>query len=178
MKVFRTAAAIAATVGLATLAGGSAMATTTPTVQPNDATTCATTGHVPRWVRGITGRLIATPKGDVWIWHNKGWHLRVRHRGTAKMVFTGSITVADQSMAFRPYHLEANDSVTLAGDSKTIDFTFNNYGHLDGIDINAHCASQITFDLAVNGVAINPDKVHLGVKRLSALTVPVVISRR
>lgn len=178
MQLFR-AAMLAATAGVAALAGGSsAMATDTSTPPPpRDPAQCAS-GHVPRWVKLAPPRFIATPRGDVWIWHNNGWHIRVKHRGTNHVVFAGSITVADQLMNYRAYRLEANDSVTLSGDSKRIDFTFNNYGRLDGIDINAHCASQISFDITVGGVSINPDKVHLGKHRLSALTVPVVISRR
>jgi hypothetical protein len=178
MKLTRTTAVLAATVGVAAVAGGSSTAlATNPTPPPKDPAQCAS-GHVPRWVRGNPGRLAATRAGDVWIWQANGWHIRVRHHGTAKMVFGGEVTVADQLMTFKPFRLEKNDSVTLSGDSKTLDFTFNNYGHIDGIDINAHCASQITFTLTVNGVAINPDRVHLGHSRLAALTVPVVISRR
>jgi hypothetical protein len=179
MKLMRTTAALVGVAGVASLAaaGGSAAMATTTTPPAKDPATCAS-GHVPRWVRGNPGRLVATRAGDVWIWQNNGWHIRVRHHGKAKMVFGGTVTVADQLMTFKPFRLEKGDSVTLSGDSKTLQFTFNNYGHIDGIDINAHCASQVTFDLTVNTAPINPDRVHLGHGRLAALTVPVVISRR
>jgi hypothetical protein len=162
---------------VAAIAGGGPAMATTSAAPASDSPQC-TSGHVPRSVRFAPARLIATRKGDAWLWYRNGWHLRVRHKGSAHVVFTGHITVADQTMSFKPFRLEANDSVTLAGDAKTLDFTFNNYGHLDGLDIDAHCASQITFDFTFQGAPMNPDRVHLGTRQLPALTMPVVISRR
>ncbi len=143
---------------------------------------CAT-GHVPNSVNGQSGRALrSTRAGDAFIWHNRnGWHFRVRHNNATKMTFTGTIKTNDgKPINARAYRLEAShgDTFTLSADKTTVTFLLNNFGGLDGLDMNMHCSGSVTFDIAVNAVAINPDRIHLGRKRIEAFSSPLTIQRR
>ena len=140
-------------------------------------------GHVPASLQGQSSRALrATRAGDAFVWHNRnGWHLRVRHAARTKMTFTGTIKANDgKPIDVRAYRLEAahGDTFTLSADKTMVTFLFNNYGGLDGLDMNMHCSASVTFSLSVGDVLMNPDRIHLGRKRIEAFTNPLTIDRR
>ena len=143
---------------------------------------CAT-GHVPSSVQGQSGRALrSTAAGDAFVWHNRnGWHFRVRHNTSTKMTFTGTIKTNDgKAIDARAYRLEAShgDTFSVSADKTTLTFLFNNYGALDGLDMNMHCSASVTFDLSVNAAPMNPDRIHLGRRRIEAFSNPLTIERR
>ncbi len=143
---------------------------------------CAT-GHVPNSVQGQTSRAFrSTRVGDAFIWHNRnGWHFRVRHNNATKMTFTGTIKTNDgKPINARAYRLEAShgDTFSVSADKTTVTFLFNNFGGLDGLDMNMHCSGNVTFDLSVNAAPMNPDRIHLGRRRIEAFSNPLTIQRR
>ena len=80
--------------------------------------------------------------GD-YIWHDStGWHLRVTHPGSAKVIFTGRI-VSSAPMTFKPARLERGDTITLSADKKTLTYKFYNYGKVDGVDFKTACAQRL-----------------------------------
>ena len=171
------AGAIALTAAAAPIASGEARG-------PEETATrgCAA-GHVPASVQGQSSRALrATRAGDAFVWHNRnGWHLRVRHAASTKMTFTGTIKTNDgKPIDVRAYRLEAShgDTFSLSADRTTVTFLFNNYGALDGLDLNMHCSASVTFSLSVSDTLMNPDRIHLGRKRIEAFTNPLTIDRR
>lgn len=154
-----------------------------PAVANEETAAGCAAGHVPGAVQNQSGRpLRATRAGDAWIWHNRnGWHLRVRHKGSAKFTFTGTITSNDgKPIDVRAYRLEAKhgDTFSVSADKTQVTFLFNNYGALDGLDMNMHCSASVTFALSAAGAVMNPDRIHLGKARIAAFTSPVTIDRR
>ena len=134
-------------------------------------------------VQNQTGRALrATRAGDVWIWHNRdGWHLRLRHQGSTKLTFTGTIKSNDgKALDVRGFRLEKKhgDMFSVSADKTTVTFLFNNYGGFDGIDLNMHCSASVTFSLSAANAVMNPDRIHLGKARIAAFTSPVTIDRR
>ena len=98
-----------------------------------------------------------------------------------KLTFTGTITSNDgKPITARAYHLEKKhgDTFSVSADKKMVTFLFNNYGGLDGLDLNMHCSASVTFSLSVAGAAMNPDRIHLGRGRIAAFTNPLTIDRR
>jgi hypothetical protein len=174
MKAARSTVAIAAGVAaLAAFGSGSAMAGTS-----HHGARCAT-GDLPAGVIGNPGAIRATAAGDAYIWHNgNGWHLRVRHAGSSKLVFTGTIATGDgKTIRYHRHRLERNDTVALSPDRTSLTFTMNNYGHVDGLDLKMDCSAKVTFDLKVAGTQMTTDRIHLGRARVDALASPVVIER-
>jgi hypothetical protein len=186
LAVIGSATALLAAAGTAAAHTTSSGATTpgATTTLPTDETTsaaCVANGHLPGVVQGAPMRLNATKYGDLYIWHSaNGWHLRVRHATRSHEVFTGQVNTGGvEKISYKPFHLEKNDSVSLNGTGTELNFTFNNYGGVDGIDFTTNCAKLLTFsNLTLQGQPINPDRVHLGRAKLAVLSVPFTVQRR
>ena len=179
-SMFAVPAALALAAAAAVVPG--AVARTPAPAAEEPAHGCAA-GHVPGAVQNQSGRTMrATRAGDAWIWHNRnGWHLRLRHKGKAKFTFTGTITSNDgKPIDARGYRLEKKhgDTFTVSADKKMVTFLFNNFGGLDGLDLNMHCSASVTFSLSAAGSVMNPDRIHLGRHRIAAFTSPLTIDRR
>src|SRR5256885_8039712 len=100
-----------------------------------------------------------SPGGD-YLWHDgKGFHLRVTHKGTAKVVYAGTIT-SPVKLHMAPVKLEKGDIAKLSADKKTITFMFNDYGFVDGIDFTTDCAKWLKVGpLTANGKALPTGRV-------------------
>jgi hypothetical protein len=182
MKMKRSIIAIAGAVALTAVAVSAPVASAKAPRNEETARGCAN-GHVPASVNGQSSRALrSTRAGDAFIWHNRqGWHFRVRHNNAIKMTFTGTIKTNDgKAIDARAYRLEAShgDVFSVSADKTTVTFLFNNFGGLDGLDMNMHCSGNVTFDLSVNAVAMNPDRIHLGRRRIEAFSNPLTIQRR
>ena len=116
--------------------------------------------HWPASVQGRPVRLHAGARGGDYIWHDaKGWHLRVTHHGTKKVVFTGKI-VSSAPMTVTPYRLENADGITLSADKLTLTYRFRNYGRLDGLDFKTDCAQRLAISGSMAGKKL-PDQPDL-----------------
>ncbi len=113
-------------------------------------------------MQGVPLTLKAGARAGDYLWHSStGWHLRVTHPGTAKVVFTGRI-VSSAPMTFTPWRLEKGDTITLSTDKKTLTYKFNNYGRIDGIDFKTACAQRLTIYASINGRKLSPSRIWLG----------------
>ncbi len=169
--------------GAVALTAAAAPAASAKAPAPEETGKGCAAGHVPSSVNGMTSRALRpTRAGDAWIWHNRnGWHLRARHHGSTKLTFTGTIKSNDgKPLSVRAFKLEKKhgDVFSVSADKTTVSFLFNNYGGYDGIDINAHCSASLTFTLSANAALMNPDRIHLGKRRIEAFTNPLTIERR
>jgi hypothetical protein len=135
------------------------------TVQRSDETTCAT-GTLPAEVLGdphVTG---GAAQGT-YLYNNGVWHLRVTHPKTtttpsSPVVFSGMVQ-SDRPMTIHRFRLEKQtDIAKLSGDRKTLIYSFTNYGALDGVDIDTHCAASVTFTTYVAGAPEPATEVFLG----------------
>jgi uncharacterized membrane protein len=181
MTMKRSMIAIAGALALAAAAAPAASAKA-PAPEETAARGCAA-GHVPGSVQNQSRRALrSTRAGDAFVWHNRnGWHLRVRHNTSTKMTFTGTIKTNDgKPIDVRGYRLEKQhgDVFSVSADKTTVTFLFNNYGGLDGLDMNMHCSASVTFTLSVGTALMNPDRIHLGRKRIEAFSNPLTIERR
>ncbi|HVU74135.1 MAG TPA: hypothetical protein VHE83_14315 [Mycobacteriales bacterium] len=89
------------------------------------------------------------PEG-IYVFHDGDWQLRVTHPGSTKVVYAGVIT-ASRTINLRTRHLEKRDKVAFSNHHKTVVFRFTNYGAIDGLSLNTHCAESVTFKLWING---------------------------
>lgn len=149
------------------------------TVAPSATASAAacTDGHWPISVQGRPTLFHAGAMAGDYVWHDaKGWHIRVTHPGTARLVFTGRV-VANAPIKFSPFRLEKGDVVTLSADRKTLTYRFVDYGAIDGVDFTTACASRISFAGRLDGRLLPTGRVWLGVAGRHPLENPFVVAR-
>jgi hypothetical protein len=119
----------------------------TPTASTAAAATAACTdGHWPASVQGVpTAWHVGGAAGD-YVWHDAtGWHLRVTHRGTGKVIFSGRIVSSAPITFTAPVRLEGSDFIALSADKLTLTYRFTNYGKIDGLNFRTDCARRVSF---------------------------------
>jgi len=181
-RVFMVAAgsfaAVAAAFAFATIPAGAA---TTVTAGASPSPSRSGGCDAAPWVSVVqgfpTGFGAQSPGGD-YLWHDaKGFHLRVTHKGTEKVVFAGVIT-SPVPMGMEPVKLEKGDVATLSKDKKTITYKFNDFGFVDGIDFHTACAPWLRVSgLTANGKKLPTGRVFLGAHRKHPSAIPFVIHR-
>jgi len=155
--------------GTALAAAGSPAATSTAAV--------CTDGHWPASVQGVPTLWHAGAAAGDYLWHDAtGWHLRVTHRGTGRVVFSGRI-VASAPMTAAPVRLEAGDLFALSADHLTLTYRFVNHGAVDGLNFRTDCARLITFAGAMDGTKLPVGRIWIGRSNLHPLENPFVITR-
>jgi hypothetical protein len=167
----------ALTVGLLAPVAASAATPTTGTTTPIAATESACPGHWPASVQGKPSALHAGGRAGDYIWHDAtGWHLRVTHASSSRLVFSGRIT-ASAPMQVTPFHVEGGDSIALSADKKTITYRFHNYGRVDGLDFRTDCARRLTFAGYAAGAKLPTGRFWLGHFGRHPLENPFVVIR-
>lgn len=140
---------------------------------PAQAATC---GALPRAVQGDP-LVRAGQAGDAYLWHDThGWHLRVTHPGSARVIVSGTITASRGVTNVRPYRLERGDVVKVSNGT-SLAFRMTDYGHLDGVDFTAECSPTMRVSVRVNGSVASTRQVFLGAHRVHPTSVPFTIQR-
>ena len=152
----------------ATADASAASATTT-------ATTC--TGHWPRSVQGVPTAWHSGARGGDYIWHDAtGWHFRVTHATSSRVVFSGTI-VSSEPLADAPVKLEGRDFVALSADRKTITYRLYNYGKVDGFNFRTACARTLKFTGFRSGDKLPVSRIWIGHDNRHPLQNPFVVTR-
>jgi len=171
---FRLASLIAVSLLSVALVAPAATSAASPTSTTTEAT-CA--GRWPSSVQGAPTLLRSGGRAGDYIWHNStGWHLRVTHTTSSRMVFSGRIT-ATAPLKVTPYQLEGGDWIALSADRLTITYRFYNYGHLDGLDFTTACARRVTFSGYVNGTKLPTSRLWIGRDNRHPLQNPFAVLR-
>jgi len=155
----------------------------TPAAAVSTATPAAPTTpvcHLEEWPDEATGQPAGLKAGATkgfYLWHNaEGWHLEVTHPSDDHMVFSGYITT-NGTLAAQRVDDERNDFVTVGPDHHTVSFVFNNYGGIDGVHFETHCATTLVVHLRINGHEVAPEQVFIGHGSVNPLSVPFTIER-
>ena len=133
------------------------------------------------WADRIQGKPLGFTGGDRggdYLWHDQnGMHLRVTHRSSSRDVYTGTIT-SSAAMRIDPVRLEKGDVARLSANHRTLVFAFSNYGHVDGVDFHADCATSLTVaHLNEGNAALPAARVYLGVTKAHPSQVPFTVHR-
>ena len=135
-------------------------------------------GALPSYVEGRPADLHVRGAAGDYLWHDgSGWHLRVTHRTTRRMVFSGVI-VASSPLTYQRVRDEARDKVTLSSDGTKLAFRFVNHGGIDGVDFTDSCASTMKVALAVNGHRLGRNHIYIGAQSARPDHDPFEISRQ
>ncbi len=165
-----TAAFVAPVTTFAATAGTATA--TTPT------TTACTDGRWPASVQGVpTAYHIGGAAGD-YVWHDStGWHLRVTHRGSGKVVFSGRVVSSAVITSAQAVRLEGSDFIALSADHKTLTYRFTNYGKVDGLNFRTACARRVTFAGSMGASKLPIGRIWIGRANHHPLQNPFSVSR-
>ena len=162
-------------VGLCLLVGALVAPATASAASTASSPVCA--GHWPLAVQGQPTLLHSGGRAGDYIWHNStGWHLRVTHATSSRLVFSGRIT-ASAPMKVTPFALENGDWVALSADKRTITYRFINRGHLDGLDFTTACARRVTFGGSMAGAKLPTARIWIGRNNRHPLQNPFAVYR-
>jgi hypothetical protein len=163
--------------------GGLAAALLAPatTLAATPATTLVTAacddGHWPATVQGVPTLWRAGAAAGDYLWHDAtSWHLRVTHRGTGRVVFSGRI-VSSAPMTATPVRLETGDAFSLSADHLTLTYRFVNHGAVDGLNFRTACARRLTFGGAMDGARLPVGRIWIGRANRHPLENPFTITR-
>jgi hypothetical protein len=149
-------------------------AATTPTTA---ATGTCDEGRWPASVQGEPTIFHAGARAGDYIWHSgTGWHIRVTHPGSLRVVFRGTI-VSNTALTVVPVRLESGDTFALSADHKTLTYRLVNHGHVDGLDFRTACATHLKFGGSMAGVKLPVGRIWLGRAGHHPLQNPFVILR-
>jgi hypothetical protein len=165
-------------VGLAlVLFTGSAAAQTEPAPEPSADNAACANGQWPSDTEGMNPALQPGAPAGIYVWHSdRGWHLYVTHPGEDKATFTG-IVHADSGLYAVARRDERNDVVRIRG-PRRVDYRFNNYGHIDGMDFKVRCRGHyVKISGRLDGTPLTPDQVFIGADGHHPTSVPFVIER-
>jgi len=172
------ALAVALLVPATTLAATPTTAGTGPIASTAAVSTVCTDGRWPLRVQGVPTLLHAGAAAGDYIWHDAdGWHVRVTHRGTGKVVFSGRIVSSAPITFVRAVRLEAGDFIGISGDRKTVTYRFTNHGAIDGLSFRTDCARQLTFGGSMNGTALPVSRIWVGRGNSHPATNPFTVTR-
>ena len=152
-------------------------ATASPAASTVSTAAVCTDGHWPLAVQGVPTLWHAGARAGDYIWHDaNGWHLRVTHATTSKVVFRGRIT-SSAPMTATAIRLEGGDTMALSADKLTLTYRFYNYGRVDGIDFKTACARRLAFSGSLNGVKLPIGRIWIGHGNHHPLQNPFAVTR-
>ncbi len=125
-------------------------------------------GHNPRtpscksdWAAASANRppaLRSKGAAGIYVWHDGGqWNVYATHTDRNLVTFQGSVRF-DAPTASDGKSLGRGSDV-LQRSTSGVDFTFKNYGDLDGVRFKSSCASTITVSALING---QPSPIFVG----------------
>lgn len=133
-----------------------------------------------QWPDSATGQPAGLSAGGAkgfYLWHNdQGWHLEVTHRSDDHVVFSGWIST-NGTIAFQRVDDEHNDLTREGKGGHVLAFDLNNYGGVDGVHFETHCADQLQFHLFVDGRPAGVEQVFVGHGSAHPPAVPFTIDR-
>jgi hypothetical protein len=117
----------------------------------------------------------------LYVW-NRGnqWYVMVTHPDRKRVEVRGTITFDRpiNAAAVRLDSAERQNDVVTRPDRSRINFTFTNFGGLDGLQFNAGCAGSITITARAAGQPFTAQQVFVGQAAVNVATVPFTFSRR
>ena len=172
----KVAGVLAATAGVTALVAIAPAAYADGTTSTSGSTT--TCGALPSWAEGRPANVHVRAAAADYLWHDaNGWHLRVTHHTTHRMVFAGRITSSD-TISYVRARDEKRDRTVRSADGKALSFRFTNYGGIDGVDFTDACAATTTFAFTVDGHWTPLSRIVVGAQSTHPASNPFTISRQ
>lgn len=158
--------------------------TVLPTVPSTVAGVPAAACSVGSWPLGTVGRppgLRPKTAAGLFAWSEKtGWTVLVSGDPGRPQLFAGRVTVvvaqSSGGVVAQPIGLEARaDAVRVEGN--TVVFSMRTGNGFDGFQVVAPCATAVTIEGTIDGVAMSASQVFIGASAISPSALPFTVSR-
>ncbi len=126
------------------------------------------TGRAPTFVAG-------GPTG-LYLWQERGtWRVGATNDRGTQTTFTATVTF-DAAISGKPVGTEGKSDIVDVR-TQSVRLRFSNFGGLDGVAIEAPCATAITIQGSIDGQSLNGQQVFLGSSAANPASVPVTVTR-
>jgi hypothetical protein len=116
------------------------------------------------------------PEG-VYVWFEKGvWRIATTHANRRVQRVNGSMTF-DSSITAKPSGSEGTFGDVSVPSPNVVNFSFTNYGGVDGISVAAPCATVVSLTASVDDVAALPAQIFVGAAGANPTAVPLTMAR-
>jgi hypothetical protein len=116
------------------------------------------------------------PEG-VYVWFEKGvWRIATTHANRRVQRVNGSMTF-DSSITAKPSGSEGTFGDVSVPSPNVVNFSFTNYGGVDGISVAAPCATVVSLSASVDDVAALPAQIFVGAAGANPTAVPLTMAR-
>jgi hypothetical protein len=116
------------------------------------------------------------PEG-VYVWFEKGvWRVATTHGNRRVQRVNGSITF-DSSITAKPSGSEGTFGDVSVPSPNVVNFSFTNYGGVDGISVAAPCATAVSLTASVDDVVASPSQIFVGAAGTNPTAVPLTMAR-
>jgi hypothetical protein len=116
------------------------------------------------------------PEG-VYVWFEKGvWRIATTHANRRVQRVSGSITF-DSPVAAKPSGSEGTFGDVSVPSPNVVNFSFTNYGGVDGISVAAPCATAVSLTASVDDVVASPSQIFVGAAGTNPTAVPLTMAR-
>lgn len=128
----------------------------------------ALAGRAPSFVAGgATG---------LYLWQERGvWRVGATNDRGAPTTFTATVSF-DAAITGRPVGTEGKSDI-VDFKKQAVQFRFSNFGGLDGVAIEAPCASTITVQGQINGQPLTVQQLFLGPQATNPAAMPAVLTK-
>ncbi len=127
----------------------------------------------------VVGRPTTLAAGSalgLYVWNQKGtWVVAATGPDRKQKLFQGVVSF-DLPIAAKPVGLEGRSDVVAVG-LNAVAFTFKNFGRLDSVAVNAPCATTVTINGTVDGVALTSQQIFIGASATNPTAAPAVVRR-
>lgn len=174
-RTYRTHRSIAARVLVAlVLAVGAALAVSVDANAAKKVKCDATAGWAA--LAGRAPTFVAGGPTGLYLWQERGtWRVGATNDRGSQTTFSATVTF-DAAISGKPVGTEGKSDIVEVR-AQSVRVRFSNFGGLDGVAIEAPCATSITIQGSIDGQSLNGQQVFLGSSAANPASVPVTVTR-
>ena len=113
----------------------------------------------------------------VYVWFEKGaWRVATTHANRRVQHVSGSITF-DAAVTGKPSGSEGTFGDVSVPSPNVVNFSFSNYGGVDGISVASPCTTSVSVTATVDDVLVSPNQLFVGAAGTNPSSVPLTMAR-
>jgi hypothetical protein len=112
----------------------------------------------------------------VWVEKSGVWRISTTHANRRVQKISGSITF-DSPVVGKPSGSEGTFGDVSVPSPNVVNFSFANYGGVDGISISSPCSTTVTLNASIDDAPIAPTQLFVGAAGTNPTSVPLSMTR-
>jgi hypothetical protein len=113
----------------------------------------------------------------VYVWFEKGaWRIATTHANRRVQRISGTITF-DAPVTGKPSGSEGTFGDVSVPSPNVVNFSFTNYGGVDGISVASPCSTAVSVTATIDDVLVSPNQLFVGAAGMNPTSVPLTVAR-